>query len=74
MPNVVKQGLEDREIQLKARMGYLAYEHYRLSNQIKAIEIEIGQLESAQGISDLTRKDLDVAEAIEAAQLKAKEE
>ena len=73
MANVVKQGLEDRENQLKTRMGSLAYEYYRLTNQLKAIEAEIGQLECAKGMNDLTRKDVDTEAAIVAAQTKAKE-
>ena len=74
MANIVKDGLDNREAQLKDRLGGLAYEHYLLSNQLKAIEVEIDQLQCVKGMNDLTRKDIDTQAAVEAAQTEAAKE
>ena len=68
MATIVETGVEKRDAQLRARLGVLGYESYRLAARQREIEAEIGQLEAAIEMNAQTRKDLETDAAIAAAQ------
>jgi hypothetical protein len=67
MPSLVETGVTRRDAQFRARLGVLAYEHYRLAARQREIEGEIVQLEAAVEANAQTRKDLATDAAIDAA-------
>ena len=67
MATVTASGVEKRDAQFRARLGVLAYEHYRLAARQREIETEISQLEAAVEVNAQTRKDLETEAAIDAA-------
>ena len=71
--SAVRDGLENRNAQLKARLGNLAYNHYLLTVKLKAIEVEMDQITCVQEMNDLVSQDIETDAAITAAQNEAKE-
>jgi len=68
MATVLETGLAQRTASLTASLGQLAQEHFRLSQRLKAIEVEMGKAEGAQMSDALTRKDMNTQAAIDDAQ------
>ena len=67
MTNVARAGAEKRDAQLRARLGVLGYEHYRLAARQGEIDAEISQLEAALEVNAQIRRDIETDAAIDAA-------
>ena len=74
MPEITEQNLRNRLIQIRARLGALAYDRRDYELKIERIDEEVAQLEAQQVMLEATQNDLLIDETNEKAEIERKRE